>query len=40
MEVAALPAVLKGVLLDLAPVVLDAPSDPIGAARAFRELAR
>ena len=27
-------------LLDVAPVVLDAPSDPLGAARAFAELAR
>jgi methylmalonyl-CoA mutase len=34
-----LPAVLKGVLLDVAPVVLDAPSDPVGAARAFAEVA-
>ncbi|MFW6774599.1 methylmalonyl-CoA mutase family protein [Nocardioides sp. CPCC 205120] len=30
-----LPALLAGVYLDLAPVVLDAPSDPVGAARAF-----
>ncbi|MBV9830244.1 MAG: methylmalonyl-CoA mutase, partial [Marmoricola sp.] len=30
---------LKGVLLDLAPVVLDAPSDPLGAARALAALA-
>ncbi len=35
-----LGAVLDGVLLDLAPIVLDAPSDPIGAARAFADLAR
>jgi methylmalonyl-CoA mutase len=32
--------VLKNVLLDAAPVVLDAPSDPLGAARAFAEIAR
>ncbi len=38
-EVTDLPAVLKGVLLDVAPVVLDAPADPLGAARAFAELA-
>ena len=30
-----LPAVLDGVLLDLAPVVLDDPADPLGTARAF-----
>jgi len=30
---------LAGVLLDAAPVVLDAPSDPLAAARAFAELA-
>ena len=30
---------LDGVLLDVAPVVLDAPSDPLGAARAFAALA-
>jgi methylmalonyl-CoA mutase len=35
-----LDAVLAGVLLDVAPVVLDAPSDPIGAARAFAGVAR
>ena len=35
-----LAAVLKDVLLDVAPVVLDAPSDPLGAARAFAEIAR
>ncbi len=35
-----LAAVLEGVLLDVAPVVLDAPSDPLGAARAFAEVAR
>jgi methylmalonyl-CoA mutase len=35
-----LAAVLKDVLLDVAPVVLDAPSDPLGAARAFAEVAR
>lgn len=34
-----LATVLDGVLLDLAPVVLDAPSDPLGAARAFLEYA-
>ena len=30
-----LPALLDGVLLDLAPVVLDVPDDPLGAARAL-----
>ncbi len=35
-----LGTVLKDVLLDAAPVVLDAPSDPLGAARAFAEIAR
>jgi len=39
-EVSDLPTVLEDVLLDLAPVVLDAPSDPLGAARAFADLAR
>jgi methylmalonyl-CoA mutase len=34
-----LGTVLDGVLLDVAPVVLDAPSDPLGAARALAELA-
>lgn len=34
-----LAAVLEGVLLDLAPVVLDAPADPLAAARAFLEYA-
>jgi methylmalonyl-CoA mutase len=38
-DVADLPTVLTGVLLDVAPVVLDAPSDPIGAAKAFAGLA-
>ncbi len=38
-DVTDLPAVLKGVLLDVAPVVLDAPSDPIVAARAMADLA-
>ena len=38
-DVADLATVLKGVLLDVAPVVLDAPSDPLGAAPAFAELA-
>ena len=38
-DVADLPAVLKGVLLDVAAVVLDAPSDPLAAAKAFAELA-
>ncbi len=33
-----LPTVLADVLLDLAPVVLDCPSDPVGAARAYVEL--
>ncbi|MEO5653289.1 MAG: methylmalonyl-CoA mutase family protein [Marmoricola sp.] len=31
---------LKGVLLDVAPVVLDAPSDPLAAARAFAAVAQ
>jgi methylmalonyl-CoA mutase len=35
-----LAAALDGVLLDVAPVVLDAPSDALGAANAFAELAR
>lgn len=39
-DVADLPTVLQGVLLDAAPVVLDAPSDPIGAAKAFADLAQ
>ncbi len=39
-DTADLAAVLDGVLLDVAPVVLDAPSDPLGAARAFAEIAR
>ncbi len=34
-----LAAVLDGVLLDVAPVVLDAPSDPLGVAHAFVALA-
>ncbi len=34
-----LGAALKGVLLDVAPVVLDAPSDPLGAARALADVA-
>ncbi len=38
-DVADLATVLKDVLLDVAPVVLDAPSDPLGAARAFAALA-
>jgi methylmalonyl-CoA mutase len=38
-DVSDLPTVLKDVLLDVAPVVLDAPSDPLGAARAFAGLA-
>jgi methylmalonyl-CoA mutase len=33
-----LPTALKDVLLDLAPVVLDAPGDPVGAARAYADL--
>jgi methylmalonyl-CoA mutase len=33
-----LPTVLGDVLLDLAPVVLDCPADPVGAARAFAEV--
>jgi methylmalonyl-CoA mutase len=36
--VADLPTVLREVLLDLAPVVLDCPADPLGAARAFADL--
>ena len=38
-DVGDLPTVLKGVLLDVAPVVLDAPSDPLAAAQAFADLA-
>jgi methylmalonyl-CoA mutase len=38
-DVGDLATVLDGVLLDVAPVVLDAPSDPLGAARAFAALA-
>lgn len=34
----ALPEILRGVLLDLAPVVLDAPADRLGAARAFLDV--
>lgn len=34
-----LAVVLEKVLLDVAPVVLDAPSDPMGAARRFAEMA-
>lgn len=37
-DAADLPAVLEGVLLDVAPVVLDAPEDPIEAARTFAGL--
>jgi methylmalonyl-CoA mutase len=33
-----LPTVLRNVMLDLAPVVLDCPPDPTGAARAFVDL--
>ncbi|HEY6933783.1 MAG TPA: methylmalonyl-CoA mutase family protein [Marmoricola sp.] len=33
-----LPALLEGVLLDVAPVVLDAPADPLAAARALGSL--
>ena len=33
-----LPRLLRGVLLDVAPVVLDAPADPLGAARALADL--
>ncbi|WP_030485049.1 methylmalonyl-CoA mutase family protein [Nocardioides aequoreus] len=35
-----LAAALDGVLLDVAPVVLDAPHDPLGAARALTDVAR
>ena len=35
-----LASVLDGVLLDVAPVVLDAPSDPLGAARALAAVAQ
>jgi methylmalonyl-CoA mutase len=35
-----LSTVLAGVLLDVAPVVLDAPSDPVGAGRGFADVAR
>ena len=38
-DVAALSAVLKGVLLEVAAIVLDAPSDPLAAAQAFAEVA-
>jgi methylmalonyl-CoA mutase len=38
-DVADLSTVLEGVLLDVAPVVLDAPSDQLAVARAFAELA-
>ena len=38
-DVADLPTVLKGVLLDVAAVVLDAPSDPLAAAQAFADVA-
>ena len=38
-DVTDLPAVLKGVLLDVAAVVLDAPSDPLAAAQAFADVA-
>ncbi len=34
-----LPAVLDGVLLDIAPVVLDAPTDPLAAARILAQTA-
>jgi methylmalonyl-CoA mutase len=33
-----LPGVLQEVLLDVAPVVLDAPADPVGAARALADV--
>ena len=33
-----LPTVLRDVLLDLAPVVLDCPTDPVGAARALLQV--
>jgi methylmalonyl-CoA mutase len=39
-DVAQLSTVLADVLLEAAPVVLDAPSDPIGVATAFAELAQ
>ncbi len=38
-DAADLATVLDGVLLDVAPVVLDAPSDPLGVAHAFAALA-
>ncbi len=38
-DVSDLTTVLQDVLLEAAPVILDAPSDPLGAARAFAELA-
>jgi methylmalonyl-CoA mutase len=38
-DVSDLPTVLNDVLLDVAPVVLDAPADPLGAAKAFAEIA-
>jgi methylmalonyl-CoA mutase len=39
-EVQELPRVLEKVYLDLAPVVLDAPTDPVAAAEAFAALVR
>jgi methylmalonyl-CoA mutase len=36
--VSELGTALEGVLLDVAPVVLDAPADPLGAARAFADV--
>ena len=39
-DAADLATVLADVLLDVAPVVLDAPSDQLGAAQAFAEVAR
>ena len=38
-DVGDLPTLLKGVLLDVAAVVLDAPSDPLAAAKAFADVA-
>lgn len=38
LEPSGLSTALEGVLLDLAPVVLDSPTDPVGAAKAFTDL--
>ncbi|MDN5767651.1 MAG: methylmalonyl-CoA mutase family protein [Humibacillus sp.] len=38
LETSGLSTALEGVLLDLAPVVLDSPTDPVGTATAFTDL--